>query len=293
MIVVTTPTGQIGSQVVADLVAAKADVRVITRDGDKLPEQVRGAVEVVVGSHGDEEVLARALDGADSLFWVAPPDTSKTLEAAYLDFTRPAADAIRTHGIRQVVAITALGRGTKWQDKAGLVTASIAMLDMLADSGAALRGLAMPSFMENTSRQIAAMKEKGLFFGPIDPDRKMPFTATRDMSASAARLLLDEAWTGQEELPILGPEDLSFNDQASIISQVTGREVRYKQIGWDQFEQQFLDRGATASFAKGYVDMYRAKNEGIDNAEEMSVQQRTRTSFRRFAEEQIKPFLAG
>lgn len=167
------------------------------------------------------------------------------------------------------------------------------MLDMLADSGAALRGLAMPSFMENTARQIAVMKQKGQFFGPIDPDRRMPFTATRDMSASAARLLLDETWTGQEKLPILGPEDLSFNDQASIISKVTGREVRYRQIGWDQFEQQFLDRGATESFAEGYVDMYRAKDEGIDNAAEMSVEQRTKTSFCQFAEDQIKPLLAA
>ncbi len=153
MIVVTTPTGQIGSQVVSRLIAASADLRLISRGADKLPEAVLGAAEVVEGSHGDPATLERALDGADALFWLAPPDASKTLDEAYLAFTRPAADAIRRHGVKRVVSITALGRGTAWQDKAGLVTASMRMDDLLMASGAAFRGLAMPSFMENTARQ--------------------------------------------------------------------------------------------------------------------------------------------
>ncbi|WP_395942903.1 NmrA family NAD(P)-binding protein [Brevundimonas sp.] len=293
MIVVTTPTGQIGSKVVSDLLAANADVRVIVRDGDKLPEDVRAAVDVITGSHGDAPVLARALDGADAMFWVTPPDTSQTLEETYLDFTRPAVDAIRQHGVRRVVTITALGRGTRWQDMAGLVSASVGMVDLLMSSGAALRGLAMPSFMENTARQIGVMKDKGLFFGPIDPDKNLPITATRDMGAAAARVLLDDRWTGQEELALLGPEDLSFNDQAAIISEVTGREIRYQQIGWGQFKQQFLDRGATESFAQAYVDMYRAKNDGIDNLAKRRADLRAPTTFRQFAEAQIKPALAG
>jgi hypothetical protein len=49
------------------------------------------------------------------------------LEEAYLDFTRPAAAAIRRHAVPRVVAITALGCGTRWQSRAGAVTASNAM----------------------------------------------------------------------------------------------------------------------------------------------------------------------
>lgn len=132
-----------------------------------------------------------------------------------------------------------------------------------------------------------------MFFGPIAPDKTLPFTATVDMAAAAARLLLDEGWTGQEEHPVLGPEDLSFDDQAAIISEVTGREVRYQQIGWDQFKQQFLGRGADESWAQGYVDMYRAKDEGIDNVAEREADGRGSTSFRQFAEEQLAPAFAN
>jgi hypothetical protein len=43
----------------------------------------------------------------------------------------------------------------------------------------------------------------------------MPSVATRDIDAAASRLSLDESWSGVDEVPLLGPEDLSFNDLAS------------------------------------------------------------------------------
>ena len=50
MIVVTTPTGNIGSLVVKDLLSAGEAVRVIVRDQAKLSTEIRGRVEVVEGS---------------------------------------------------------------------------------------------------------------------------------------------------------------------------------------------------------------------------------------------------
>lgn len=291
MIVITAPTSQIGSQVVAELMAAGAPVRVIARDPGKLPESVVRTVEVVEGSHGDPDVVDRAFAGADALFWLAPPAWHQTLEEAYLDFTRPAVAAIGRHGVARVVSITALGRETPWQAHAGPVTSSIAMDDMLMSSGAALRGLAMPSFMENTARQIGVMKDKGMFFGPIDPEKKLPFTATRDMAAAAAQLLADATWRRQQDVPVFGPDDLSFNDQAAIISDVTGRAVHYQQIGYDAFKQQFLDRGASESVAQGYVDMYRAKEQGMDNVVVRRPENTGETSFRQFCERVIAPAL--
>jgi len=149
----------------------------------------------------------------------------------------------------------------------------------------------MPSFMENTARQIGSIRDKGVFFGPIDPGKKLPFTATRDMAAVAAKLLADDSWTGQEDVPVLGPQDMSFDDQAAIISDVAGRPVRYQQIEYDQFKQQFLDRGASESVAQGYVDMYRSKEEGIDNVATRQPGKVGATSFRDFCSQVIGPVL--
>ena len=291
MIVVTTPTGQIGREVVQNLLEAGRPVRVIVRESSRLAEAVRTRVDVIEGSHSESAVVERALDGADALFWVAPPDMTKTKEEAYVEFTRPAAEAIRRQSGTRVVSVTAIGRGTTWAEKAGLVTASLRMDDLLGSSVTSFRGLAMPSFMENLERQVGAIKEKGMFFGPIEPDRKLPWTSTRDLAAVAARLLSDGGWTGREEIPVLGPDELSHSDIAQIISEVVGRQIRYQPIPFETLKAQFLRRGASESFAQGYLDMYRAKNEGMDNSAVSRVAARTPTSFRNWCGEVLRPEL--
>ena len=180
MIVITTPTGNIGHHLVKDLIEVGETLRVIARDPAKLDASIRDRVEIVEGSHGDAVVVSRALDGADALFWLAPPIPAGTMEDTYSGFTRPAADAIKRQGVGHVVVVTALGRDTEWRNRAGLVSASIRMVDLLNATGAAVRGLAMPGFMENTLMQVDAIR-RGELFGPIDPDRKLPYTATRDV----------------------------------------------------------------------------------------------------------------
>jgi uncharacterized protein YbjT (DUF2867 family) len=293
MIVVTAPTSQIGSKVVTGLLDADAAVRVIVRDAAKLTAKVRERVQVIEGSHGDPAIVERAFARADAVFWLVPPDASKNLTEAWIDFTGLAAEALRWNAVPRVVSITALGRGTRWQDKAGPVTASLAADDLLRESGTAFRGLAMPSFMENTARQAMAIRDRGMFFGPIDADRKLPFTATADMAAAAIRLLRDCGWSGSEDVPVLGPELLSCNDQAAIMSEAFGRDIRYQQISYDQFRQQFIDRGATESFAQGYVDMYRAKEEGIDDVSAVAEAIRGTTTFRTFCERVLRPLITG
>ncbi len=293
MIVITAPTGQIGSKVVETLIEAGEPLRLIVRDASRLSDAIRDRAEIIEGSHGETSVVERGFEGADAIFWLAPPPWKQTLKEAYLDFTGPAAAAIRRHDVKRVVSVTGLGRGTAWQDRAGPVTVSLEMDDLLMETGAAFRALAMPSFMENSARQAAVMKEKGMFFGPIRADKKLRFTATSDMAAAAARLLADGSWTGQEEAPVLGPEDLSFDDQAAIISDVTGRPVRYHQISYEQFKQQFLDRGMSESVVQGYVDMYRAKEEGMDNVAVRTPENTGSTSFRDYCELNLKPILAA
>ena len=292
MIVVTTPTGQIGHHVGRHLIDAGEAVRVVARDPGKLPPAVSDRVEVIEGSHGDAAVMDRALAGAEALFWLSPPTPRPTLDAMYVDLARPAVEAIRRHGVGRVVAVTVLGRGTPWQDRAGLVTASLKMMDLLYATGAAVRGLAMPAFMENALQQLPAIRAGGMY-GPVDPDSKLPHTATRDMGAAAARLLLDRSWTGQEDAPLLGPEDLSYADLAAIVSDLLGREVRYQQIPFEAAKAQMIGHGTGEAFAQGYVDMMRAKNEGMDNMVVRAPDNTGPTSFRQWAEEVLKPAIEG
>ena len=100
MIVVTTPTGNIGKQVLADLLDNGESVRVIVRDASRLPAGIAERVEVIEGSHGDLSVVNEAFKGADTVFWLVPPDMQATdVTAAYVDFTQPACEAFKSQGV--------------------------------------------------------------------------------------------------------------------------------------------------------------------------------------------------
>jgi uncharacterized protein YbjT (DUF2867 family) len=294
MIVITTPTGQIGRQVLGNLLDSGEQLRVIALDPSQLPAGVRDDLDIVEGSHGDAAVVDKAFAGADAVFWLTPPDPrAPSVEAAFAGFTQPAAEAFKRHGVRRVVGVSMLGRGTPWAAQAGFVTGSLAMDDLIAASGVAYRALTNPYFMEDTLRQAESIKNQGLFFWPIAGDRKRPTVATRDIAAAASRLLLDASWSGVEEVPLLGPEDLSFNDMAEIMSEMLGKEVRFQQITFEAYKDRFIRLGMSDAMAQGYTNMAWAKNEGLDNGVQRTPQNSTPTSFRQWCEEVLKPAVAS
>ena len=192
-----------------------------------------------------------------------------------------------------MVGVSALGRGTAVAGNAGLVTASLAMDDLIAGTGVNYRALTMPSFMDNVLMQLEPIKTKGVFFSPIDGDRKFPSCATRDIAAVAARLLLDRSWGGQGHVAVLGPEDLSFNDMAQIMSEVLGKPVRNQQIPFDAYKARFAELGMSEAMAQGMTDMAAAKNAGLDNAEPRTPENKTPTNFRQWCEEELKTAVLG
>ncbi|NII09480.1 NAD(P)H-binding protein [Oleiagrimonas sp. C23AA] len=290
MIVVTTPTGNIGRHVLGRLLDAQATIRVIVRDPGKLPQAARDRVEIVEGSHSDPGVVDQAFRGAQAVFWLCPPTPQKTPDAATVEFSRPAAEAMRRHGIGHIVALTTLGRDTPWQEKAGMATSSIHMVDLLRETGAAIRGLASPGFMDNALGLVDSLRQ-GHMFGAISPDKKLPHTAVRDIGEAAAGLLLDRSWTGQIDVPVLGPEEYSYNDLARIISQVTSHVVRYQHVPFETLKARLVTSGWPDAFAQAFIDMMRAKDEGMDNMAPRASAIIGPTRFEQWVEEELKPVL--
>jgi uncharacterized protein YbjT (DUF2867 family) len=291
MIVITAPTGDIGSQLLRILLDGShgEELRVIVRDPAKLSDSTRDRVDVVTGSHGNADVVDRAFAGADAVFWLVPPNRQATnLEIAFSGFTQAAAQAFTAHGVGHVVGVSALGRGTSVADRAGLVTASLAMDDLIASTGVAYRALANPSFMENILRQVDSIRD-GVFTDTVAADRKAPSAATRDIAATAAGLLLDRSWSGTGSVAVLGPEDISATDMARIMSEVLDRPVRYARQPLDDLGATLSGYGVGAAFVEGMVDMMRAKDEGLDDGVPRTPKTASPTTFRQWCDEVLKP----
>ncbi|GCE07626.1 NmrA family NAD(P)-binding protein [Dictyobacter aurantiacus] len=290
MIVITTPTGLIGHQVLNNLLDSDEPIRVIMRDPSRLSPRARERVEVVQGSHGDLDVVTRAFAGADSVFWLVPPDPrAESVEDAYVGFSRPACEAFKTQGVKRVVGVSAFGRGAAVSSNAGNVTASLAMDDLIASTGVSYRALALAPFMDNLLRQVGSIKNQGVFFDIISGDLRQPTCSTRDIATVATRLLLDHTWSGVGSCPVLGPEDLSYNDMAQIMSEVLGRPVRYQQIPAESLKATLTNYGRSEAMAQALVDMMAAYDQGLATAEPRTPESSTPTSFRQWCEEVLKP----
>lgn len=209
MIVITTPTGQIGKQILNQIFNSGEPIRVIARDPSRLDPKIRERIEVVQGSHDDINVVTKAFADADCVFWLVPPNLkAESAKGYYLDFTRPACEAIVSQGVKRVVAVSSLG--CEVAKDIGLVSAAYAMDDLIESTGVSYRALRMPAFMDDLlTFHLESILSQGAFFGSQSGDRKTPACATRDIASVAATLLLDDSWSGQGSAPVLGPEDLS------------------------------------------------------------------------------------
>jgi uncharacterized protein YbjT (DUF2867 family) len=291
MIVVTTPTGFIGSKLVANLLAAGERVRVIARDPNKLVSAVRGQVDTIQGSSDDPAVLGRALVGAESIFHVVPPTlNAPSVKAHYLGFTRPLIAAMQQNDVRRVVTVSGIGR--RVNAKAGPVSCALQKDEELERAGFDVRALWCPGFMENMLRGLDSLRTQGAFFGPSNPDLRSPLVATHDIAAVAERLLRDRTWSGPGGVAVLGPEDLSPNDKAEIMSDVLERPIRYQRVPLDGYKAQLLRHGASEDFAQGLVDMLVAKDEGLDLSEPRTSESTTPTSFREWCGNVLRPALS-
>ena len=290
MIVISTPTGQIGRHLLDAVLDGDEEVRVIARDPSRLPDRVRERVEVVPGSQADPEVVTAALAGADGVFWVVPPDPRADSLAGHIErFARPLCDAITSQGVKRVVAVSSLGRGTA--TNAGQISAIFAMDDMIEDTGVNYRSLRMPGFMENMLRQLGPIRNQGMFFDLVDGDLALPSCATRDIAAVAARLLHDGSWAGQGGVAVLGPEDLSQNDKARIMSEVLGRPIRYQRVPGEAYKASLTGIGMSDAWARGLLDMGAAIDRGIYAAEPRTPESSSPTTFRQWCEDTLRPAL--
>ncbi|MBV8884711.1 MAG: NAD(P)H-binding protein [Chroococcidiopsidaceae cyanobacterium CP_BM_RX_35] len=283
MIVITTPIGQIGHQILD----SGKPIRIIARDPSRL-DKIRDLVEVVQGSHDDIDVLTKAFTGADCVFWLVPPNPNTDSPTDhYLSFTRPACEAIKSQGVKRVVTVTSLGH--EFGQNAGLLTAAFAMDDLIESTGVSYRALRMPFFLENLLNQVESIKGQGVFFMPNSSDRQLATVATTDIAETAAKLLLDNSWSGQDSIPVVGPDKLSPNEMVQIMSEVLARPVHFQQVSSEAYKATMMQHGMSEAWAQGMVDMAAAQNHGIYDADPGTSRPTTPTSFRQWCEDILKP----
>lgn len=290
MITLTTPTGNIGSKVLAGLTSSAEKLRVLVRNPGKLSSVVRRRVEVTEGSLDDADAVNSALRGAEQLFFVIPPDNQyENADEYYLKFSNVVCAAIKKERVKRVVFVSGTGLG--FEKNAGPVFSSFLVEEELKKTGVALRILHCGTFMENLFHAVTPIKMKSQFGTTVPAEVKIPWVATQDIAAVAIRLLLDKSWADQDSLGILGPKDLSYGDIAKVISEVLNKTVAYNPVPAAQFKATLRQFGSSEAAAQGLIDIYSTMKNGAFNRVERSAHTSSPTEFRNWCETVFKPLL--
>ncbi len=288
-IAITTPTGNIGSRLVRLLLDAGADLTLLVRRPEKLDAMLRSRVNVEQGELQDSAFVQRATQGAEALFWLTPNDPTITdLRAWYNRMGETAAAAVQANSIPYVVNLSSVGAQLP---NAGPVSGLGQVEQHLNATNAQIVHLRPGYFMENSLTQLEALRHQNAFFSPAPGDVPSPHIATRDIAEVAARLLLHPEGSGKRIQGLHGPADLTFNKIAQILSEATGRPIRYVTISPEEARQALLGLGLSPVFAQGLVDLQISVSQPGAIAESRTPETTTPTTFLQWAREVLKPLL--
>lgn len=261
MILVTGATGNIGSELVKQLIAKSADVRVVTRDEKKV-SHLNPAIEAVIGDRQDPTVIKKALQGTDKVF-LLPVLIDEKHEADRLLID----EAKRAHVDRIVMISSGVIRSNP-KNPIGILHREVELL--IEESGIPWTVLRPGGFMSNALRFWAdTIKSLATVFNPTGDGKSAPISPY-DIAAVAAVALTAAGHEGKT-YDLTGSELLSAHDQVNILSKVIGKPIQCIDIPAEVAAERLESVGLPEPIIQGLYNVWKRvrENEGAYQTNEV------------------------
>jgi uncharacterized protein YbjT (DUF2867 family) len=288
-IAVTTPTGNVGRELVPMLVRAGLRPRVLLRDPARLDPALRDHVDPVITDLHDPDAVLAATAGVDALYWVAPPGESDDPGAAYAELGAVAARAVVANAIPRTVFQSSVG--AERRHGIGEIDGLGRAEELLDATGASVLHLRCGYFFSNLAMQVE-MLPGGVIPIILPVDAPMPWVAPRDIAEVAASWLLSPAWSGRHVQAVHGPEDLSWAQACAIVTEATGTPVRAERISDEEMRSQLRAAGLGPRRVESILGMSTGMRDGFVPEQPRTVASTTPTTLRAWAYDVLRPLLS-
>ena len=232
MILVTAAAGNVGKEVVRALLARGAKVRAADRVPERLHELFGDAVETVFLDFLDPTCFPRAVVGCDGMFLLRPPPISNvkaTLNALI--------DTARAASISTIVFLSVAGA------KNNRLVPHHAVEQKLLDGPMDWTILRPGFFAQNfEDAYLRDIREDDRIFLPAK-NGLVTFVDVRDLAEVAAAALLNPEKHRGQAYTLTGPEAVSFEDAANMLSAAIGRPIRYERASLIGYARHLAQRG--------------------------------------------------
>lgn len=241
MYAITGITGQVGSELGNQLLAAGLPVRAVVRDAAKGASWAARGADVALADVNDAAALYRAFSGAEAVFVLLPPtfDPSEGFPEARRSIAalREALAAARPSRVVVLSTVGAQATQPNLLNQLGIMERELGTLDL------PVTFLRAAWFIENSLWDVAAARTTGSISSFLQPlERKVPMVACADISAVAAELLRQQ-WTGRRVLELEGPARISPAEIAASFGRLLDREVSTVAVPRDTWAGLFTSQG--------------------------------------------------
>lgn len=242
---VTGSTGVLGGLVARQLADAGFPQRLLMRDAGRAPE-LQDAPAVVV-SYADAVLARSALEGVKTLFMVSAAEAEDRLQQHYTFV-----DAAAAAGVQHVVY-------TSFSGAAPDATFTLARDHYATEERIRNSGMAFTFLRNNFYLDFLPMLtgEDGVIRGPAE-DGVMAAVAREDIARSAVAVLRDPAVHAGFTYNLTGPEDISLARAAEVLTNATGRTIRYHNETPEEAYSSRASYGAPAWQVEAWVSTYTA-----------------------------------
>ena len=281
MILITGASGNVGKEVLKQ--TAQTGVRLRAAFQSLSKASVPSGVEAVMVDYNQPETLREALKGVDRVFLVGPP----TAQLPALE--RRAMDVIKQSGVQLVVKLSAMGGRDAIFPRQHAESE-----DYIRSCGISCVVLRPNGFMQNmVNYNAASINTQNAFYG-TEGDGRVSQIDIRDVAAVALKALTEDGHAGKA-YTLTGPEALTNDEIARILSETTGRKIQYINLLPAQLREALLTAGVPEWNADALLDLQRLYREGKAAAVTQDVEQilgRKPVSFAQFARDYRSAFEA-
>jgi uncharacterized protein YbjT (DUF2867 family) len=243
--------GNVGAEVVKQVLARGGKVRAADIDVKKLEEKFGDSVEPVRFDFTDHTTYPATFKDVKKMFYMRPPQ----LTHIQRDMV-PSMDAAKQAGVRHVVFLSLIGvENAKFVPHYKVET----YLHKIKMQTTFLRCSFFMQNLNTTHRK--EINERSEIFVPVG-NAKTSFIDVRDIGMVAALALTGE-WHAGKNYDLTGGEALDYWQAARILSEMLGREIVYRNPNPFYFLIETVRRGSPFRFALVQTGLYTSTRLGM------------------------------
>jgi uncharacterized protein YbjT (DUF2867 family) len=264
MILVTGATGTIGSQVFRRLAAAGERPRAFVRDPQAARARLGDPVEYVVGDLDRPETVEAGLAGVDRVFLLTRQTSRQLVQE------RNVIDAAVRSGARRLVKLSVFRAGERSPLQ---IARQHGEAERAVEQSALPHTIVRPVFL---MQNLLGMVRDGAIHTAAE-DGRVAMVDARDVAAVAVNALSSRTSDGKT-FTLTGPQPLSFDEVAEILSQQTGKRIRHVRVAPDNVRDALERSGVEAWFADDMAKLHSMLADGYEDLVSDDVRTLTGTS---------------